>query len=107
MRELAKRTNDGKLPFDLIDPLLDEGVAEVLQFGADKYAPNNWKLSINSSDHHQFVQDRLGSLMRHLSEYRKGSYNDNETGLTHLAHAACNLMFLMRYDMEELPTHDS
>lgn len=94
--QLGIKYDDGKLRFDLILPEFDEAVAKVLTFGAAKYAPNSW----------QHVDDRrnryYASLMRHLNAYRKGEKLDSESGLSHLAHAACNVMFLMYAENEEV-----
>lgn len=74
---------------DLIDPEFILSIAEVLRLGAIKYKENSWKQ----------VDDALnryyGAAMRHLLQWRKGEKLDKETGLSHLTHAACNLMFIM------------
>lgn len=76
--------------WDLVDfDFMDQCVA-VLTHGAKKYAPNNWKLV----ERWRY----LGALMRHVSAYYNGEANDQETGLSHLAHAFCNLMFLFGHD---------
>jgi hypothetical protein len=65
-------------------------VAKVLAFGAEKYAPRNWEKGIKYS--------RLyASALRHAHAYLSGEYRDPETGLSHLAHFACCLMFLASY----------
>jgi hypothetical protein len=72
----------------LIDPDWLLEVAEVLTFGANKYAPDNWK-------HVGDAQARyLSAAYRHLLAYQKGQENDSESNLSHLAHASCCLMFL-------------
>jgi len=37
-------------------------------------------------------------MYRHLNSHHAGEYFDQESGLTHLAHAACNLIFLMELE---------
>ena len=39
--------------------------------------------------------------MRHLWAYKEGEQNDPETGVTHLAHALCCIMFMTELDYEE------
>lgn len=77
----------GKPRMDLLDPgfLLD--VARVLTFGADKYGAHNWRGGIDASRLYAAIQ-------RHLNAFWSGQDTDPETGLSHLAHAACGLMFL-------------
>jgi hypothetical protein len=76
-----------KLPVELLDPLWLEAVAEVLGFGARKYAAHNWRKG--------FKHTRLlGAALRHLLAWQRGQDLDPESGLPHLAHASCCLMFL-------------
>lgn len=78
----------GKLQYSLIPPQTLTALAEVLTFGARKYAPDNWQL----------VQDGerryLDALYRHLQAYRLGEDVDPESGLHHLSHALTNIAFL-------------
>lgn len=78
----------GKLQFSLIPPQTTTALAEVLTFGALKYAPNNWQLVENGE------QRYLDALYRHLNAYRLGEDVDPESGLHHLAHALTNVAFL-------------
>ena len=80
--------------FDLIDPFFEEGLAQVLTFGAKKYAPHNWRKGI--------VYSRLlGALRRHINAIEKGEDTDPETGLLHAYHAACCVMFLARFQHDQ------
>lgn len=36
--------------------------------------------------------------MRHLVAYRNGETTDPESGVSHLSHAFCNLMFLRHFE---------
>ncbi len=70
-------------------PLLD--IAEILAFGAKKYGERNWETGMRWS--------RLyGAALRHLWAWFAGEENDKETGRSHLAHAACCVIFLMQYN---------
>lgn len=84
-----------KLRYDLVSPDFEESVAEVLTFGANKYAPDNWKLVPNGKERY------YAALKRHLSAWRKGEEVDADSGLSHLSHVACNVMFLMYFDKQE------
>lgn len=94
-KELGVKYDDGKARFDLIEPEFEEDIANVLTMGANKYAQNSW----------QHVEDGknryYAALRRHLNAWRKGEKTDQESGMSHLAHAACNVMFLMHFEREE------
>ena len=65
--------------------------AAVLAFGAEKYAEHNWRKG--------FVWSRpLSAAMRHITAFNAGEDKDPESGLSHLAHAACCIMFLLEFE---------
>lgn len=64
-------------------------IVKVLTFGARKYAPNNWKYVDQARDRY------FAALQRHMSAWWGGERLDPETGLSHLAHAGCCLLFLL------------
>lgn len=88
----ATRSDFGKRRLELISPLAMEGLADVLTFGAKKYADHNWRKGMDWSR-------CIGSLKRHLSEFEKGIDIDPESGLRHIDHIACNAMFLSEYSL--------
>jgi hypothetical protein len=67
-------------------------VVKVLEFGAQKYAPDNW---IRVPDAQTRYYD---AAMRHLQAYFDGEKQDSETQLSHLAHAICCLLFLLWFE---------
>lgn len=88
--EQGTKYDNGKPPMALVRPEFVEGVASVLGFGAQKYAPWNWAQGIQYSR-------VLSALERHVGAFKKGEDLDPETGLSHLYHASCCLMFLSCY----------
>jgi len=66
-------------------------IVEVLTIGAQKYKDNNWQYVTPSNRY-------IGALFRHLTAWIEGEKLDPETGKSHLAHAGCNLLFLMWVD---------
>jgi len=62
------------------------GVGRVLSFGAKKYADHNWRKGIHLSR-------LLAACLRHVFAFMGGEDKDPETGLSHLYHASCCLMF--------------
>lgn len=85
----AKKFDGGKLRYSLLPTGCVESVVQVLEYGAEKYGANNWQGLDNFEDRY------YDALMRHLAAYRAGEQYDQESGLPHLAHAACNVMFLL------------
>lgn len=79
--------DSGKPMVSLLDSEWLLGTAAVLTFGAKKYAPHNWRQGFPYSR----VMD---ALQRHLLAFNGGQDLDEETGLSHLYHASCCLMFL-------------
>lgn len=95
VKEQGIKNDNDKAMFNLILPEFEKAVAEVLTYGAKKYSPNNW----------QHVDDGLeryyAALRRHLCAWREGEEIDEESGLSHLAHVATNIMFIMYFAEEE------
>jgi hypothetical protein len=88
------RKNDGGKPrWELFEFDFLEEVAKVLTFGAEKYDDNNWKL-VSSMRY-------VGAIYRHLKSFVSGESRDAETGLHHLAHATCCMMFLFWMDVKK------
>lgn len=86
------KADAGKLPMELLPFLALDEVAAVLQFGAKKYAAHNWRKGLHWSR-------LLGAAIRHLFLWGAGQQDtDAETGLSHLAHAACCVLFLLEYE---------
>jgi hypothetical protein len=98
VREVMKY-DAGKSPVDLIDPEFILGIGRVLAFGAKKYAPNGWKRGMA-------VAKVLAAVMRHTLARIAGEINDPETGLPHMHHAACELMFAAYYDRNSIDVPD-
>lgn len=81
----------GKVRLDLIPPELITAVGTILTFGANKYADRNWEKGMSWGR-------VFGALMRHLWAWWAGKDKDEETGESHLWHAACCIAFLIAYE---------
>ena len=67
-------------------------IVRVLEFGAKKYSENNWQKVTPPSRY-------LDAAFRHLAAYASGEKNDPESGLHHLAHAGCCIVFLLWFEL--------
>jgi hypothetical protein len=66
-----------------------EDVVAVLEFGAKKYARDSWQTVPNGRVRY------VRAAFRHLVSHALGEVNDPESGLPHLAHAACSVLFAL------------
>ncbi len=94
---IGRKDDNRKLRWDLlpVDPIRQ--IVRVLTFGAEKYAADNWQHVPQPFDRY------YAAAMRHLTDWRDGERYDRETGIHHLAHAACCMLFLLWFDHK----HDS
>ena len=74
------------IPFGSLNQIVD-----VLTFGANKYSADGWKSVPNGK------QRYTDALLRHIFAWTSGETNDPESGLHHLAHAGCCILFLLWY----------
>jgi hypothetical protein len=87
----AMKFDTDKLPVNLLSSEALLQTAAVLKFGADKYHAHNWRDG--------FAWSRpLAAAMRHIMAFNDGEDKDPESGLSHLAHAACCIMFLLEFE---------
>ncbi len=80
----------GKPAMDLLPGEALEEIAKVLDFGRKKYNAHNWRGG--------FKWGRvLAAALRHIFAFLRGEDNDPETGLSHLAHAGCCILFALTF----------
>jgi hypothetical protein len=99
MSDGAVKKDQGKVRMDLLSEVAIEGLARVLTVGAEKYAEDNWRKGLA-------WRRCLGAALRHLMEFSKGNDMDAESGLPHVDHALCCLMFLSEYQKLRRGTDD-
>lgn len=78
--------DDGKPDLSLLSSVWLLGVGAVLSFGKKKYSAHNWRNGLQQSR-------LIAAAMRHIVAFNDGEDLDPETGLPHLHHASCCLMF--------------
>ncbi len=95
----AVKHDQDKPRMELLSPVALQEMAIVLGIGAVKYGDHNWA--------NGFKWSRLyGAILRHLLSHMGGEDKDPETGRSHLAHAACGLMFLIEHEVKGLGNDD-
>lgn len=97
--EGAIKHDQAKPSMQLLPTASLQAIAEVLDFGAKKYAAHNWRKGMDWSR-------LLGAAMRHLTSFNDGEDKDPESGLSHLAHLGCCVLFLLEYEKKGLGTDD-
>ena len=89
----------GKPRYDLMPPELLNAVSTILTYGAEKYNARNWEKGM--------AWGRVfGAIMRHLWSWWGRQDKDDETGYSHLWHAACGLAFLIAYEQRRIGDDD-
>lgn len=70
-------------------------IVAVLEFGAKRYGVGNWQHVAEARTRY------FDAAQRHLWAWWDGTRVDSDSGLPHLAHAACSLLFLLWFDAQE------
>lgn len=87
--QIGRKFDGGKPDWTLVPMGAVEEIVKVLMFGAQKYERDNW----------QHVEDGerryLAAAVRHLGAVIDGEDLDPESGLPHLAHAGCCVLFAL------------
>lgn len=87
------KADAGKIRPTLVPASLVNAVAAIREYGCQKYHdPENWR-----KVEPQRYRD---ALYRHWLAYLGGEEKDEESGLPHLWHMACNLAFLIEMEGE-------
>ena len=95
MKDQSAKADVGKPDIYLVPPELFEAVAKIRMYGNEKYHdPDNWKTVE--------IDRYYSAAMRHLLAWRKGEDRDQESGYSHLWHAACNLAFMIALEDKEI-----
>ena len=91
----AVKFDQEKPRWDLIPYDSMEEITKVLTFGANKYSDRNWELGMEWG---RLIRATIG----HVTLWAMGKNKDSETGLSHLAHAGCCILFLIAYEKREI-----
>ena len=69
-------------------------VAAVLSYGAQKYKVDSWQTVPEGRERYE------DAYYRHQMARQMGEVYDDESGLPHMAHELCNLMFMFWFDFK-------
>lgn len=93
------KNDDGKPLLALLPVEALTEVGKVMTFGAKKYDAHNWRKG--------FAYTRVASAaLRHLFAWISGEDTDSESGLSHLAHCACCILFLLTFTLTKTGSDD-
>ena len=98
-QQVAIKHDTDKLRYSLVPSKPIADLTSVLMFGAKKYGDYNWAGG--------FKWTRLyDAAQRHLHAWISGETIDPESGMNHLAHAMCNLVFLLEFEKTQKEMDD-
>lgn len=96
---MGRKDDADKPRLELMPPEAMVALGDILTFGAKKYGDRNWERGMGWG--------RLfGAALRHLWAWWRRDAADPETGKSHLAHAACCIIFLIAYEERRVGTDD-
>ena len=91
---VGRKFDAGKLDYTLVPyEALDE-IVKVLMFGAQKYDRDNWR-HVDAA-----AQRYAAAAFRHLTAHIRGEATDAESGLSHLAHLGCCVLFMLALEQQ-------
>ena len=95
------KNDTGKPEYDRLDFTALGLINAVHKHGDEKYSKGNWKQGLHFS--------RLcNAAIRHIASILKGDFLDDESGLPHAAHAACNMEMIIYFvnNIEKYKNYD-
>jgi hypothetical protein len=95
----GRKDDNGKPPYALLPSDAVEEILKVLSYGATKYEPRNWERGMSWGR-------VFSALMRHMWAWWRREPADHETGISHLAHAGCCILFLLSYELRKTGQDD-
>lgn len=91
----ALRFNNNKPKWSLVHYASLVPMIRALEYGANKYTPDNWKKGGRP------LKEPLECLQRHLAALMDGEEIDAESGCTHIGLLMCNAMFFAYFTQTE------
>lgn len=91
------KADSGKLKISLVPTQIVKDIAQVREYGNKKYHdPDNWKTVE--------VERYVDALLRHTLEFvNDRNSKDDESGIEHYKHMACNMAFICEMMQNKKP----
>lgn len=89
---MGRKNDSGKLRWDLLPTDSLRELVRVLTFGANKYEDRNWEKGMDWGRCY-------AAALRHLTSWWDREEDDPESGISHLAHTLCCVVFLLSYKL--------
>lgn len=91
------KADAGKLQISMVPTQIVKDIAEVRMYGNKKYHdPDNWKTVE--------VRRYIDALLRHTLEFVRDLHSkDDESGIEHYKHMACNMAFICEMMQNKMP----
>lgn len=83
--------SEGKPKLSLVPYEAQCEIAKVIEKGSEKRGLHEWR------EGRDWTKE-VDAIQRHLGQWNNGEDKDEETGLSHLAHAGARLMMLITYE---------
>lgn len=87
-KEIGYKLDEGKLRWSLLPLDAIRSAIRVFQYGAEKYSEDNYMKGIKFTKLYD-------ANIRHLTAWKDGEDNDDETGESNIAHAICCSLMLL------------
>lgn len=91
----GRKDDNGKPQMSLLPFMAIIPIVRVLEYGASVYGKDNWQRVEGGQKRY------LDACFRHLAAWSDGEGEDKESGLSHLAHAGCCVLFLLWLELSE------
>lgn len=96
MTDYTAKHDEGKLDLTMVPRQIIWDIAEVREYGNKKYGdPDNWKQV-------ELERYRAAAFRHFLAYLDDPNGKDEESGLRHLSHLACNIAFLCELERDEM-----
>lgn len=93
---MRPKETKGKRKIHLVNPTLVTEVAKVREFGVEKYGDEKgWRLTPDI-DYLDAAARHVLAAIEAVQQENFDALYDKESGLSHFAHAACDLMFIIQ-----------
>jgi len=94
-KDIGAKFDTGKARFDLIEPLFELSLAQVMTKGAATHGAESWKDVPNAQIRY------LAAMKRHINAIARGELLDADSGEPHASHVAANAMFLHYFNTKK------